>query len=180
MFATLNTLALTFWSICLFRLGPQDLPASRTFTSVTLFSLCVTYVIALLLDEHSPANALLFSLTHLTLLIFLVTSLLFTVRLSDRIDQTLTAFAGTGVILLLLNILIIILALQFKIWDWDTSLFAIVLLGLFVWGILIDAHILRHALSSSFGLGLAMAFLLNLIMIIILAGLFPSGAELSE
>ena len=92
-----------FVDICLFRRGPQDLPASRFL----LYSTLGTYVASgfvLHVGRYPATTAALVSLTDAALLVVLTVSLLYLTGLASRVQQTLAALAGAGTVLAMLTL----------------------------------------------------------------------------
>jgi len=135
-----------FWDICLLRKGPEDVPYSLPLLGL-LFILGFVLDnlrINLLLPEVTPFQlaGVLFVHTLLMILLSMILLMLFGYR--ARIVQTLSAFAGTGVILSAL-------LLPF---DYITSLnpknftmASTIVLFVQIWSLVIAGHILASALS---------------------------------
>ena len=138
-----------FVSICLLRLRPQDLPASRLLLSVTVLTYvaCTALAHAALL---SPADAVMGGVVDVLLLCGLTLSLLALNRRWSRSVQTLTALAGAGTVTT-------IVAIPFLEWRvgimraGDPAGIEIVFIAIIViWNLAVIAHVLRHALPTSF------------------------------
>jgi len=170
----LRALISPFVNLCLLRVAPQDLPASWLLVGLTL----VAYTLSGVLVSNvslSTGHALLAGLTDTGLLCVLTVSLLYVQRVPARLPQTLTALAGTGT-------LFGVVALPVTSWlhtahqaGEDTSLPALLLVGLIGWSLAVAAHILRHALSTVFFLGLVIAIAFYWISLQVLGSLFPVG-----
>ena len=134
-----------FLDICLFRKGPQDVPAGMALLKLCLLSYGLSGLVVLLLNTPAPV-AILQILLDLVLLAGLLRLALLARRHPQRFEQTLSALTGTGT-------LIGLLALPVMIWivrqgaDGDIQLPSLLLLGLMAWSIAVMAHILRHALD---------------------------------
>ena len=145
-----------FVEICLFRRGPQDVPASNT-----LLVLCgLAYLGAGLLALHSMSspigNSVLYALTDMGTYGIITWVLLTATRHQVRFLQTFTTMLGTGALLSLI---------AWPITTWQTretgeaGLPGLLLWGVTVWIIAVTAHILRHALEIRRGQALALAML---------------------
>lgn len=159
-----------FFDICRLRIGPQDLPTSSIFLGLTL--LFYTFIsLVLSLTEFSLQDAIKSSIVDISLLIVLPSSLLYIAHHSARIPQTLTAIAGTNSIL---GILTLPLVFWLKFYGGETNPLALLLLlSLIGWGVLVYAHILRHALNISFFLAVMFTMFMNLLTFNILAQFVP-------
>jgi hypothetical protein len=171
---TLQTLWTTFFKLCCLRLKPQDLPASSVFLSLTLLFYAITSS-ALSLEQLSVTATILSGLVETSLLVVLTVSLLYFTHYPARIIQTLTALAGTNILLGILSILPTLWLHQAKINHNDIGIPLLLLLGLMIWSWVIYAHILRHALAVSFFTGFVITIVIFLFIISVLEQLFPSS-----
>jgi hypothetical protein len=136
------------------RSGPQDLPSGSRFA----ISLAAAWLALGLLTSRAlnEPDALPRSLLPLLVQLGAVVVLLNTRRLGTRIPQTISALAGTGIIL---GLLALPLLLGFDASRPQPGL-ALAYLGLFLWSLAVDGHIYRHALSITMGLGVLVAVLI--------------------
>jgi len=136
------------------RSGPQDLPAG--FGLALLLSvawLAQGLVTDQLLDDAGSApRSLLAVLVQFGAVIALLN---FRDR-AARIPQTISALAGTGFIF---GLFALFLLLQLDAQQPQPGL-AFAYLGLFVWSLVVDGHIYRHALSIKMSLGVLVAVLI--------------------
>ncbi len=146
-----------YFDLCLFRRRPQDLPASQWLMGITLAVYAAAGMV-LLSFELETRSALLAALADLLLLWGGTLLLLQLFRHPRRSTQTITALAGAGLI-------ITTLALPIAFWltyshtrGFDTTLPSLLWLLLFGWNVFVTARILQHALSTSFAIGLLIAF----------------------
>lgn len=148
-----------FWDICLLRKGPQNVPASLDLLRLSLVAYCGSGLLAVLLDmpQTSFGLALLLTAADVALLTALAYLGLYLLGRLGRFTQTLTALAGVGTLLQLI-------ALPLGLWyqhalasDGAPELPAMLWLLLLAWSIVATGHILRHAFSVSFGLGVLYA-----------------------
>ena len=135
-----------FWAMCILKAGPQDLPASRFLATAT--SLVYTFLsVVFYLDRLKFATALAAGMVDFALMAVLSYLILWVRLLGSRWLQTLTALAGTGIILT-----IIALAIEYSLAFLPNVQVAADLVSIFgivqlAWSAVIISHILRHALS---------------------------------
>ena len=151
-----------FVSLCLLRLRPQDLPPSSlllAFTALT-YTACTAIAHSALL---SPLDALVGGVVDAALLCGLTLSLLGVLRRWSRAVQTLTALVGAGT-------LTTIVAIPFLSWRvsvmraGDPAGIELAFIALIVvWNLAVIAHILRHALSTSFLGSIVIAIVMYLV-----------------
>lgn len=158
----------TFLDICLFRRGPQDLPASAFFLGIVLFA--NTLVGLLILSMEAPfLTAVPQFLVSIALLAGFSWILLALNGKAIRFRQTLTALLGADTVISLV-------ALPFLIWISLNQSFGwayYILLGSMLWSVAVVGHIIRHALSSSYLFGLGLSILYFLASFQAMAYLFP-------
>ncbi len=149
--------------ICLLRAAPQDLPSSRVGMAGALAAYAMADAITVI-DMFTLENALLAAAVD-TLLLAAATQLALQWRhFENRATQTLTALAGSGALLSMLawtGAVLVRGALPPE-WIWAAFL---------VWYTLVFGHVLRHALSLSFAVGVG-ASILYLILSMGVTGLF--------
>ena len=141
-----------FLAICLLRKGPQDVPVSPVLLRLTLLSYGISGVLIPLLDVDL-LTALALTVLDIALLTGLTYGVLTLGHYPSRFTQTLTALFGTGALLQLLALPLLFLLKQETVNASAPAWLVLLWLGLFIWGIVIMAHILRHALSTSLGVG---------------------------
>jgi hypothetical protein len=161
-----------FVAICLLRAGPQDLPVSRTLLRLAL-GLYLLFAWLLAIPAYGQGRAALVALLDTALLIVFVQLLLYLLSRSARIPQTLTAMAGSGSLLGLLALPLVLWGQPAQAEEQVSGLLLYAWLLLLVWNLLVTGHILRHALSTSLGIGTGVALLYTLISMQIVAALFP-------
>lgn len=149
----METLIRALVAIALLRRGPQTLPAS---TFLLYLALAAHWGTGVLLGLFSlpPAMALLSALAGTLVMVALVHGLLLLHRLHARVTQTLTALAGCEV---LLGLLALPLTLLFYAGGGMAELAALLSLLLLGWNVAVAAHIFRHALNVSVGMGVLFA-----------------------
>ncbi|NJD07410.1 MAG: hypothetical protein FIA97_13065 [Methylococcaceae bacterium] len=154
-----------FADICLFRKGPQHLPASSLLLALAGSFYLVTGWILLGLESGWLNGAIQVAVAGGLLLAFVRTTLASCDK-RHRLLQTLTALTGTDG--LLTGVAIACYALTSALPD----LRNIALTLLTLWDLAVIAHILRHALSQGLAMGVGLAaiyffavrYLLTLIM----------------
>lgn len=135
------------------RAGPQDLPGSRA-----LALLLVAAYLALGIYTGSQLGddeAVLRSLAINAVQILAVAVLLRARRFPERLPQTLSALAGAGIILGALAFVLLRLGEPVP-----SQPLALAWFGIFIWSLVVDAHIYRHALSISMHQGVLVAVML--------------------
>lgn len=153
----IQTLVRPFVEICLLRRGPQDLPNSAVLLAIVLVAHTVMSMLlsAVTLDVW---NALLAGITDTILVSVLTGTLLYLHRLKARIVQTITAMTGTGAIISLVAIPLFIWLHGAQQSGAGNPVAALLVLGLIAWSLGVSGHILRHALSIPYVLGIVIAF----------------------
>jgi len=131
----------TLLNLMRLRSGPQNLPADRGLL-VVLAALYVAqgFLAGELIDEtHAGPRTLLAIAVQ-----FVAIAALLSLRgLQARSLQTLTAMAGTGFLFGLLSLAVLV---RIEPGSPQPGL-ALAYFGMFVWSLLVDGHIYRHALS---------------------------------
>jgi hypothetical protein len=164
-----------FVSLCLLRSGPADAPPSSSLLVQTLLAyLSIGWLISMLHLEL--AEGLLSTLVDATLLIGMTGVLLAVRGYKARLQQTLIALMGAGI---LLGVLALPLLLWLKIVAQQAGLSprlaSLLLIGLMMWSIAITAHIMRQALSVSFTVGVLVAVIYALVSIQVMNFLFSTA-----
>ncbi len=153
MLSQLNAL----WKICLIQAAPQDLPASR---SLMYFSLLAYFSVSLISGwlQLPPPIALPAALLDTALLVVLTRGVLWVRSFDARFVQTLIAVAGSGALLGLVATPLLFWQQQFGAGAEESfNLPALLLLLWLAWSVVVIGHIMRHALSTLFAIGIAIA-----------------------
>ena len=157
-----------FWlGLCLLKAAPQDMPASRPVlvVSVACYALMSMLLATLSSGFHDGVRV---ALLELSLLALFTASLLYLFSRPARINQTLAALTGSGSLLGLPALLLVL-------WAGPGPAMPLQSMGgllLLLWNLLVNAHIMRHALSISLALGAGVSLMYILVSTqIILAGL---------
>ena len=162
-----------YWvAICLLRANPQDLPASGV---VLVLSLSCYALISLLvsLGSYGPGDAVQLVLLDLGLLSVFVLALLYLQGKAVRIYQTLSALAGAGCLLGALALPLVWFLQPGQSSEQVPRVLSLIWLFLLIWNLLVMAHIMRHALSTSLFVGLGVSLLYALLSMQIIVALFP-------
>lgn len=147
-----------FFEICCLRLKPQDLPATGELLVICMLGYSVSSYF-LVLTTQKPDIAILSALVDMCMLVFLTYIVLQFWRLPERWHQVTTALTGTGIIFNLIATPLSFLLAHMNKGDPLLLLVFLFVISLLVWNIAVMAHIMRHALNSSFGLGVLVALL---------------------
>lgn len=160
----------TFWNICRFRLGPQELPASNSlFVATLLLYVLISTIISGF--ELAPEWALLSAVVEVALLLGMLRMMLWVRDLWPRFQQTAMAMLGTGVLFGLIAVPLMWWQLQY---EEPVQAFApsLLIFGLFIWNVAVIGHILRHALNTPVYVGVALSLLYSYVTITILRAIF--------
>ena len=149
---TFGILLKFFFAMCLLKKNPQDLPASAFLLQLLIAcNLAINFVINV--ATTSVPVALGLSFLAVLLVWSFMSLLLWTLNFSARRNQTLIAIFGT-------DLVIAVPAIALRYWlhwletnNMQSDLAIILWILVFIWNLLVTAHILRHALDKSFGIG---------------------------
>jgi hypothetical protein len=156
-----------------FRMGPQDLP--RGWNTAALMVLLYVALGMLADSMLQLGNSSLRSLCSIGLQILAITLLLRLRGHAERLAQTITAAAGTGC---LFGLMSIVLLAQTTGGPLPAGL-ATLWLGLFVWSLMVDAHIYRSALSITMSMGVLIAVMLFALNFIVIDAMFPAAQDIN-
>jgi hypothetical protein len=140
-----------FLQIILLRKGPQDLPYSRNLLLLLLFCVISLRLLALFIPAENiaivpAADRMLFVLASMLVGIGGVYVLLRLFHYSARGVQTITAMLG---VTLLFYAIGQILTIMFTVMGGGSGLNTPIVMVILIWSLVVDAHILRQALSIS-------------------------------
>ncbi len=150
----MDALIQAFFRILLLRAGPQIIPPSAVLLWLVLL-LHFSSGFLLTVFTQSIGYSVFSSLVSTLLMVAVVHGLLVLFAKHPRYMQTLTALAGCEVLLLLMLLPIPII----ELYSGDSAgaelraLMAILWLMVIGWSVAVTAHIFKHALSVSTGLG---------------------------
>ena len=161
-----------WFELCLLRRAPQELPASSYLLGV---SLCCYGLVSVLVSSQSYSftRSLLLTAVDLGLLVIFVWSLLFFQHKAARINQTLSALAGTGSLMGVIALPLLLTIGPGTVTEPVPAPLVSLWLLLLLWNLFIMAHIIRHALSSSFAIGFGISLLYALFSMQVITTLFP-------
>lgn len=164
----MRALLLIWYEMCLLRKAPQDLAASPY---LLMLGMVFYGVMDLLVALPGSTWRLALGLTFLDMVVlWLLTSfVLMAVGKKERIVQALTALAGTGALLGVVALPLVMVVQQ----DPVPALAALLWMGLLAWNLAVRAHVLRHALSAPFGVGLVLSALYAVVVVLMIQWLFP-------
>lgn len=148
----LLSLLRAFAGICTFQRAPQDIPPSSALLALTTVGyLALSMMVYGLLSPI--AHPLVKAVVEIAVFFAVTCTLLFVMSYGRRLLQTLTALMGCGTLIAGVGLLAMVLA---RVLPRELSLAILSIIALL--NLLIMAHILRHALSTWFPVGLLFAF----------------------
>ena len=167
------SLLFRYWlDLCLLRAGPQD--GSGSVFSLVFAITCYAMVSVLVMTSgYGMLAGARLALLELVMLVAFIVLLLYLLNKAARINQTLAAMAGAGSLLGLVAFPLVLMQGPENADGAVPIALSLVWVALLVWNLMVSAHILRHALSSSFAMGLAVAILYLLISTQFAVTLFP-------
>jgi hypothetical protein len=170
-----QALILFFVELCALRRTPQDLPASDVLFVVVGFASLVVGIFIGLIARLSLAVSFWQSLAEIALMLGVLAGALRLLGLQARFIQSATALLGSGTVIGALALI----PLSFNptgTQETDlAALGALLLLGLFVWSVVVAGHVLRHTFRISLGQGAAIAVAFK-VGTVLLLGAFVGGA----
>ncbi len=165
MAAALVAMLKAFWGLCVFRLAPQDLPASGVL--LALIS-AVNLLVSLLINQQGtrPAWALVDALLELVVVAGLTAVLLYCLARRSRIRQTLTALMGSGALLGFIALVALIVLPALPNWLY---------IVIFLWNQCVIGNILRHAFDTGFVVAFLVAVSYSLLLGVVGASIHHPG-----
>ncbi|WP_045223494.1 hypothetical protein [Methyloterricola oryzae] len=160
-----------FIDICLFRRGPQDVPASQLLLGLAVL-VYLTVGVVLLGLEGMSMEAVLQALVELLILLGFVWGNLKFLRLQKRFVQTAIAMLGADALISSLAIP----PVAWMAYSAGARGAYLLLLLLMLWHLAVVAHILRHALSRPLGVGIGLAVVYVVASYQVMLTLFPPAA----
>ena len=146
-----------FWDICILKAAPQDLPASTFLLALALAAYFATGVLVASF-QWSISQAIFAALLDTVLLSVLSGAVLWARQLSARYLQSLTALTGSGAVMAVAAVPLVMWQSLVGVADSGVpTLPSWLLLIWTVWNVVVVGHILRHALSTLFVLGVGLA-----------------------
>jgi hypothetical protein len=148
------TLIKPFLSLCLLNSAPQDLPPSEMLLGLTLFFYLLVSVI-LALPFYGVSLSLMQAVLEVGILITYTRIVLLLSAHIERYIQTLSALAGTGVIVGVMATPLAYSSQQSTGGDMSNSEMTLVAYLLITgWLLVVYGHVFRHALSSGMFVGI--------------------------
>lgn len=150
----MNALLINLVQMLRLRGGPQNLPASWPLT-IILLSVYITQNLVTgqqLNDENAAAKSLL----SVCLQIGVLTGLLYWRSHLERFAQTMSALAMAGIFFNVVSWGLLMLSDPAV----NQPVLAIVWFAVFIWSLLVDAHIYRNALTVPFATGMLITVLI--------------------
>jgi hypothetical protein len=124
-------------------------------------------------QSYPFTSGLLLAVVDLGLLVIFVWSLLFLQHKTARINQTLSALAGSGSLMGVIALPLLLIIGPGTVTEPVPVLLVSLWLLLLLWNLFVMAHIIRHALSSSFAIGFGISLLYALLSMQVINTLFP-------
>jgi hypothetical protein len=156
--------------ICLFRKGPEDVPASLFLLGLTLLGYALVGLL-LLSFQADLAAALPQVLAEGAMSLVFLRLLLWTANKPHRFLQAAIALMGS-------DALISLLALPLLLAQGVEGLAGMThfpLLGMMIWHIAVSGMIFGRSISKSLPIGIAVALLYTVLSVQVMAKLFPVG-----
>ena len=144
-----------FWRICLFRDGPETIPASNVLLLLTLFANAALNIVVQLAwggENVTALRAFTIAIVSLAGTGGLVWFVMMLMSLTTRLPQTLTAIFGVEVILTSLSALLLLSSDAL-----GTSVTRFVITMLTLWSLAVYGFIFHRALNIHIGFGFGMA-----------------------
>ncbi|MGE0383811.1 MAG: hypothetical protein AB7Q97_03720 [Gammaproteobacteria bacterium] len=160
-----------FFDVCRLRLGPQDMPASNGAAAMAVAAnmAASAAVNAFAMPAHTAALA---ALVDMAVTVGLTIAVLQAAGHAARAPQTITALAGSG---LVMTALAAPFALGMPAMGIARQTIALVWLAFLGWGLAVTAHVIRHALSVRFAAGLAVALMYFILAFLATSPLMPAA-----
>ena len=150
-------MALRIFAIMLLKAGPQHLPYSVSLCAglLALYVVSGVLVLTTTLSSGQAAANMVIDAALLAAFSYICLSLL---KLRARFVQMVSALAGIGVVYHLLAWPLFIGLNSVEADDRSAGVFALLMLLLISWQVLVFAHVFRHAMQMSMGRALALSF----------------------
>ncbi|UCE89167.1 MAG: hypothetical protein JSW10_12880 [Pseudomonadota bacterium] len=162
----MGAVVVLIWNTCLLQAGPQDYPHSRIFAGL-LVAANISLSTALTAVYLEETVALWLPLIIMALAIGMTWTLLALRGFTQRAVQTVAALAGSDMLLTLAQAPIILSS--------NPGEPNLAILFVWIWGIAVTGHILRHALSVSMLAGVMIGIGYFVISVSIAELILPQG-----
>lgn len=174
MFSKIIDFVTGLYDICRLEAGPQKLPFSTVLLALTF----ILYIAGRAAEEafdRPLIEAGLLGLADVLLLVLIVAVPLWLLNLGNRIPQTLTAITAAGIVVSVVDIFLIFLLIDLPLSpDRLGRVITYLTFPLVLWRVLINATLLKFALSWHSGYAFILA-LVHLGMVIAVGGAMPAG-----
>ena len=137
----------------MFKIGPQNLPASLMLLAVTLFAHTLVQILGFALMTNR-AEAFTAGMTATLLLCALTGAMLYLVGRPARLVQTLSALAGTISLIWLIGLPLMSWTVLGVATDTNSAVPRLLIIALLGWSLTVQGNIFRHALSLPLFMGL--------------------------
>ena len=162
-----------YWlDLCLLRAAPQDGPSSIFILGFTLTCYAMVSVLVMT-GSYGMVTGARMAVVELILLSTFIVVLLYLRGKPARIRQTLSAMTGAGSLLGLLALPVVIMAEPNTGNGFTGFILPLAWITLLFWNLAVSAHIIRHALSMSYAIGVAVSFLYMLFSTQFVVKMFP-------
>ena len=155
-----------FLQIALLRKPPQELPSSELLLGLVLAGHLLLGLV-LYLFQYPIHNAIAAAAAGTAMLCALSYTLLYMNGVKNRFIQTLSALAGTDILIGLISIPIVTLG--------TTGPASLLYLLVLAWNLTVAGHILRHALSVTALQGFVFALIFFMATIMVMRSILPSA-----
>lgn len=160
MLETFKILFLAFFDICRLAKKPQDIPESKNFLRLCLLFYAFLSILLAALSQTADRAIVAGLLDVLMMMLFMYALLQINGKLS-RWPQTVTALAGTGIIMSIVALPVYLLIGIGDVNELSLSseqtIGLLLLATLACWNIVIMSHILKHALETHFAIAFFLA-----------------------
>ena len=156
--------------ICLFRKGPEDVPASLILLVLALLGYVLVGLL-LLAFQAGLGMALVQIVTEGALSLVFLRLLLWTANKPHRFVQAAIALTGSDALISLLALPL----LSAQGIEGFAAVLYFPLLGMMIWHVAVFGMLFGRSISKPFPVGIAVALLYTLLSVQIMAKLFPAG-----
>ncbi|MGE5624596.1 MAG: hypothetical protein ACM3ZT_03510 [Bacillota bacterium] len=168
----MKAVLLSFLDVFLLRAGPQAFPRSRVLLTVCLLAYLLTDVVVDWLQGYSAVPMVLGSVFDCGYWLLAFTLTLGAWSVLPRLEQTLSAWFGAGLLFNIIDLPLAGIARLFPNPDVQAWLNLPVFL-LILWSMAVMAHLLHDALRSHYALAVVVAAVTGTINILLSLYLFP-------
>lgn len=164
---------LLFWQLCRLRIGPEDMPAERVFTVLTVALGWALSVLFLWVGRGDLQLGLGVASAVTAVDVFTLYALLYFTRKTNRFPQALTALAGSEALFTAIRLPLAYLGAHLPEKSPVLLLGALIEIGLFAWLLAIRGYIYHRTLQIGILQANLLAFALMLLSLAVSVKLFP-------